>query len=87
MIKEFPEEENSILEYYKMVYLFNKEINSFLAASAGSTGEASSLKKMIMKIGFPKKYPTLAKYAVRSTQDVLDEFFKSRELQLALSAH
>lgn len=87
LIKQFPEEKDAILRYYEMVYKFNEEITSFLAKSATSTGEASSLKKAIMKVGFPKKYPILAKYAVRSTQDVFDEFFKSRELQLVLSAH
>lgn len=83
----FPQEKENILNYFKMVYRFNDEIAAFLAQSAQSSGEPSELKKKIMKFGFPKKYPTLAKYAVRSTQDVLDEFFKSTELQLCLSAY
>lgn len=32
-------------------------------------------------------YPTLAKYGLKSTQEVMDEFFKSKELQLCLNAY
>lgn len=40
-----------------------------------------------MKAGFPKLYPTLANYGLKSTQEVLDEFFTDSKLQLALSAY
>lgn len=84
---EFPEEAGKIREYFDMVWRFNEEIADFLGKSQGSQGEPGELKKLLLKVGFPKKYPTLQKYAVRSSQDVLDEFFKSKELQLCLSAY
>ena len=87
LIKAFPHEKENILKYYETVYKFNEEISAFMASSAKSTGEPSSLKKGVMKMMFPKMYKTLAKYAVRSTQDVLDEFFKTKEVQLCLSAY
>ena len=87
LAKQFPAEKENILRYFEMVYRFNEEIASFLAKSAGSSGEPSEFKKQILKFGFPKKYATLANYAMRSTQDVLDEFFTSKELQLCLSAY
>ncbi len=87
LIKNFPSEKENILKYYEMVYQFNEQVTAFMAKSAQSEGEPSSIKKAIMKVGFPKMYPVLAKYAVRSTQDVLDEFFKTKELQLCLSAY
>lgn len=85
--KDFPREAGSIRRYFDMVWEFNEKLAEFMAQSAQSTGEASELKKKILKFGFPKKYPVLAKYAVRSTQDVLDEFFTDTELKLCLSAY
>lgn len=85
--KLFPEEATSIKNYFETVYNFCQESNDFASKSAASTGEPGALKKAIMKFGFPKKYKYLAKYALRSTQDVLDEFFKNKKLQLALSAY
>lgn len=83
----FPEEKENILRYFETVWKFCEEANAFAAKSAASTGEPPALKKLIMKTLFPKLYPTLAKYGLRSTQDVMDEFFKSKELQLCLSAY
>ncbi len=87
LIETFPHEKENILKYYEMVYKFNDEISAFMASSAKSTGEPSALKKGVMKMMFPKMYKTLAKYAVRSTEDVLNEFFKTKEVQLCLSAY
>lgn len=83
----FPEEKESIRKYFDVVYAFCKESEEFAAKSAQSTGEPGTLKKTIMRHGFPKIYPTLAKYGLKSTQEVLDEFFKNPRLQLALSAY
>ena len=83
----FPEEKDAILGYFEAVYAFCAESAAFAQKSAQSTGEPGALKKAVMKIGFPKLYPSLAKYALKSTQEVLDEFFKSPKLQLALSAY
>ena len=85
--KEFPRERENIKNYFEVVYKFCDEANAFAAKSAESSGEPGNLKKAIMKFGFPKIYPTLAKYGLKSTQEVLDEFFKDRKLQLALSAY
>lgn len=85
--KEFPQEQESIKKYFDTVWTFNEEIKDFLAKSGQSDKEPSALAKQVMKFGFPKKYPTLHKYAVKSSQEVLDEFFKSKELQLCLSAY
>ena len=87
LIQNFPHEKENILKYYETVYAFNEQVTAFMAKSAQSTGEPGAAKKAFMKTMFPKLYPVLAKYAVRSTQDVLDEFFKTKELQLCLSAY
>ena len=83
----FPHEKDNIVRYFDTVYRFCEEANSFAAKSAQSTGEPSALKKAIMKAGFPKIYPTLARYGLSATQDVMDEFFTDKKLQLALSAY
>ncbi|MDY4783556.1 NAD(P)/FAD-dependent oxidoreductase [Pygmaiobacter massiliensis] len=87
LCSQFPQEKESILRYFKTVYAFCSESAAFAEKSAQSTGEPSAAKKAIMKMGFPKMYPTLARYALKSTQEVLDEFFKDVKLQLALSAY
>ena len=83
---EFPNE-HRIREYYDTVWAFCNEASEFAAKSAKSTGEPGALKKAVMKMGFPKIYKTLHKYALKSTQDVLDEFFTDPKLKLALSAY
>lgn len=83
----FPEEKDNIKNYFDTVYKFCDEAAAFAAKSAESEGEPGALKKQVMKLGFPKMYPTLAEYGLKSTQEVLDEFFKSKKLQLALSAY
>lgn len=87
LCSQFPQEKESILRYFETVYAFCSESAAFAEKSALSTGEPSAAKKAIMKMGFPKMYPTLARYALKSTQEVLDEFFKDVKLQLALSAY
>ncbi|MGB4984461.1 MAG: NAD(P)/FAD-dependent oxidoreductase [Erysipelotrichaceae bacterium] len=83
----FPNETKGINDYFDTVYKFYEEADAFALKSAQSTGEPSAIKKAIMKAGFPKMYPTLANYALKSTQEVLDEFFKDPKLQLSLSAY
>lgn len=87
LCKEFPSQADGIKKYFETVYKFCEEAAEFAAKSAKSTGEPSALKKAIMKAGFPKLYPTLANYGLKSTQEVLDEFFTDSKLQLALSAY
>ena len=78
----FPNEKEGIHKFYDLVYKFLDEANGFAAKSASSVGEPGVLKKAIMKVGFPKIYPTLAKYGLKSTQEVLDECFKEKKLQM-----
>lgn len=87
LCKEFPSQADGIRKYFETVYRFCAEAAEFAAKSAKSTGEPGALKKAIMKAGFPKLYPTLANYGLKSTQEVLDEFFTDSKLQLALSAY
>ncbi|MEF9972176.1 MAG: FAD-dependent oxidoreductase, partial [Oscillospiraceae bacterium] len=87
LIGLFPEEKDGILKYFEAIYAFCDEAAAFAAKSAQSEGEPGGLKKAIMKIGFPRLYPTLAKFGLKSTQEVLDEFFKAPKLQLVLSAY
>lgn len=87
LCKEFPSQADGIRKYFETVYKFCAEAAEFAAKSAKSTGEPGVLKKAIMKAVFPKLYPTLANYGLKSTQEVLDEFFTDSKLQLALSAY
>ena len=87
LIKMFPEEKEGILKYFDICFKFYKEAGDFAAKSAKSAVEPNALKKAIMKVGFPKLYPTLATYGARSTDDVLSEIFKGKEIQLCLSAY
>lgn len=85
----FPNEKDNIKKYFDTVYKFCEESAEFAAKSADSIGgkEPSALKKGIVKFVFPKKYATLANYALKGTQEVLDEFFSEPKLKLALSAY
>ena len=85
--QEFPKEKDNIKRYFETVYKFCSEAEAFAEKSKESQGEPGALRKAIMKAGFPKIYPTLANYALKSTQEVLDEFFQDKKLQLALSAY
>ncbi len=88
LAKEFPEFADSIHRYFETVYTFCQQAAAFAAKSAQSTGEPGDLKKFIMKKGFPKMYPALAQYGLKSAQEVLDEFFPGcQKLQLALSVY
>lgn len=86
--QEFPSEASNIKRYFDTVYKFCEESADFAAKNANSQGDEPSLiKKHIIKIAFPKIYPTLANYALKGTQEVLDEFFSDSKLKLALSAY
>lgn len=88
LIGAFPREEKAIRDYFETVWRFSAEAEAFAAASAkGGGAEPSSLKKALTKAFFRKKFPTLAKYGLKSTQEVMDEFFESPELPLCLNAY
>lgn len=86
--KEFPAQAESIARYFDTVYAFAEQAAAFAEKSAQSTGEPGAVKKFVMKKGFPKMYPVLAQYGLKSSQEVLDEFFPNcPKLQLALSVY
>ncbi|MEG2659733.1 MAG: NAD(P)/FAD-dependent oxidoreductase [Oscillospiraceae bacterium] len=87
LCSKFPKEKDAILKYFEALYAFCAQSAEFAKKSAQSTEEPGAMKKAIMKAGFPKIYPELAKYALKSTQEVLDEFFKDVKLKLSLSAY
>ncbi len=88
LISLFPEFKDSIMKYFETVYGFCAQANEFAAKSANSTGEPSAIKKFVMKKMFPKMYPILAEYGLKSTEEVLDEFFPDcPKLQMCLSTY
>lgn len=87
LCKTFPEEKENIIKYFKTCYDFSDQAVAFMAKASQSSANPSVLKKFIVKLGFAKMYPVLAKYGLKSTQEVMDEFFKSKELQLCLNAY
>ncbi len=87
LIEKFPGEKEAILNYFQLVYDFSQQTQAFMDASQGSKEPPSSGKKIMTQLFFKKKFPILAKYGLKSTQEVLDEFFKSNELQLCLNAY
>lgn len=87
LTKTFPEEAENIKKYYDIVFKFCEESDAFAAMSAKSKGEPGALKKFIVSKAFKIKFPHLAKYAMRSTQDVLDEITHNQKLQLCWNAY
>lgn len=83
----FPHEKENIERYYETVWKFSEETEAFIKAQENSKAEPSSFEKLITKTFFAKKFPTLAKYGLKTTQEVLDEFFKTKELQLCLNTY
>lgn len=59
------------MKYFDICFKFYKEAGDFAAKSAKSAGEPNALKKAIMKVGFPKLYPTLATYGARNKESAI----------------
>lgn len=87
LIEKFPEEKKIILDYMDTVYKFSVELQTFYDMISASKGEPSALKKMLTKLFFRKKFPYLTKYGLKSTQEVMDGFGMSNDLQLCLNAY
>ena len=69
--KHFPDEKESIKKFYDLVYdFFNDIIKAFIFKDPNIT---------------PEKYPHYFKYALKTTQEVLDQFFKDPLLKLAIT--
>ncbi len=87
LIEMFPEEKEAILKYYDIVFKFSEETNQFLAMQKNSDVEPSEIKKFMASLIFPKKFPTIAKYMLKTTDEVLDELFVSNDLKLAVNIY
>ncbi|MCT4542331.1 MAG: NAD(P)/FAD-dependent oxidoreductase [Vallitalea sp.] len=79
LIEKFPEEKQAILDYFKVVYQLSKE-------RAGFTQYMSNPVKN-QKEDITKMFPSFFKYGLKTTQEVLNDFFDSTELQLCLSPY
>lgn len=88
LIAKFPNEKEAILKYYDIVFKFNEETVAMMATmSKGGKKEPGAIKKFMASKLFPKKYPTLAKYMLKTTDEVLDELHMSNELRLAVNIY
>lgn len=88
LIQHFPEEKDAILKYYDIVFKFNEESIKMAEVTANSPKkEPGALKKFIASKVFPKKFPTLANYMFKTTDEVLDELNMSKDLRLAVNIY
>ncbi len=88
LIEKFPNEKEAILKYYDIVFKFNDETVDMMKSMSKSGGkEPGAIKKFMASKLFPKKYPTLAKYMLKTTDEVLDELNMSNELRLAVNIY
>lgn len=83
----FPHEAKNIQAYYDTVWAFSLETEEFIKAQEDSKDEPTSFEKLITKTFFKRKFPTLAKYGLKTSQEVLDEFFSTNELQLCVNTY
>lgn len=88
LIEKFPDEKEAILRYYDIVFKFNDETAELLSLMKNAPDkEPGALKKFIASKLFSKKYPTLAKYMFKTTDEVLDELGMSKNLKLAVNIY
>jgi phytoene dehydrogenase-like protein len=71
--QKFPQHSEAIKDFYNLVFKLFGEVNQLQ-----STPEEEISKE---------KFPTYFKYALKNAQEVLDEFFTDKELQLCLNAY
>lgn len=71
--EKFPQYTEQIKSFYNLAFTLFKEANEIQNTS----------KEQISK----EKFPIYFKYALKSAQEVLDEFFTDKELQLCLNAY
>ena len=88
LIEKFPDEKEAILKYYDIVFKFNDETVKLMSGMSGAPSkEPGAFKKFLASKLFPKKYPVLAKYMFKTTDDVLDELGMSNDLRLAVNIY
>jgi phytoene dehydrogenase-like protein len=89
MSKQFPKEKENIIQYYDLVWGFCKEYFELIQKPEEAEGEGIGyeIKKMVTGKLFGKKYPYLAKYMMRSAQEILDEIGLSKEAQTCVNAY
>lgn len=88
--KQFPEQEKQIKEYYKLVWGLCEEYFELLQASNNKQpkeGLGFELKKLATRALFGTKFPLLSQYAMKTSQEVLDELFDNKEIQLCVNAY
>jgi len=73
LTEKFPGEEEAVRGFYDLAY------NVFL--------QSFSLGMVPEKEVTPEKFPLFFKYALKSSQEVLDEYFSNRDIQLCLNAY
>ena len=71
--EKFPQHAEAIKNFYNLVFKLFGEVN----------GLQNTPEEQISK----EKFPTYFKYALKNAQEVLDEFFTDKELQLCLNAY
>lgn len=84
--KVFPEDAKGIRDYYNTCFKFCEEADA-MAAMAAKGGKDSALKRLIIKPALRRKFPTFTKYAMKSSQEVMDEFFTNKKLQACVSVY
>ena len=88
LIKQFPDEREAILKYYDIVFKFNEETVKMMETMKNAPAkEPGALKKFMVSKLFPKKFPVLAEYMFKTTEQVLDELNMSNDLKLAVNIY
>jgi len=89
MKSKFPDEAKAIDAYYDLVWAFAKEYFALITApeTPEKDGLVADLGKLVMSRLFAVKYPTLGKYLMRSSQDVLDELGLSQAAQNCVNTY
>lgn len=73
LTKKFPKYEDKIKAFYELTFKLFAEVNEVMSTPPDKISK--------------EKFPTYFKYALKSAQEVLDEFFEDKELQLCLNAY
>ncbi len=84
--KVFPNDAKGIRDYYETCFNFCEEADA-MAEMAGKGGKDTALKRLIIKPVLRRKFPTFTKYALKSSQEVMDEFFTDKRLQACVSVY
>ena len=73
LAERYPDQAGPIADFYQLVFTLFKEIGELQQTSEDQISK--------------EKFPLYFKYSLRNAQEVLDEFFEDKELQLCLNAY